>query len=83
MLSYWKRKAFFLPRIWRAPIGCRYVHWGVFRGSELEELVGFAHRLIMTNCPKRPGCAGIAAIGAAKAGEREEEAAGVAGAPSR
>ena len=28
-------------------------HWGVFRSSELEELVEFAHRLIYNKLPKR------------------------------
>ena len=28
-------------------------NWGVFRGSEFEELVGFAHRLIHDKLPKK------------------------------
>ncbi len=52
-------------------------HWGVFRSSELEELLEHGRRLIYDKLPrKNQGCAGNAAIGPAKAAEGEKEAAG-------
>ena len=53
MPSCWKPKVFFPPRIWREPTGWHIEHWGVFRSSELEELLEHGRRLIYDKLPKK------------------------------